>query len=175
MTDTTSDTTTDATFTAGGGPTPGLKARLRSDLTSAMKARDPLTTGTLRMALTAVTNAEVAGTSAKELTDQEVMAVLAKEVRKRAEAAEAFAGAGRTESAEKERAEAAVLTAYLPSPLTDEELGALVAQAVDGVAADLGGPVTMRQMGQVIKAVQARADGRADGSRVAAAVKAAIA
>jgi uncharacterized protein YqeY len=175
MTDTTSDTTTDATFTACGGPTPGLKARLRSDLTSAMKARDPLTTGTLRMALTAVTNAEVAGTSAKELTDQEVMAVLAKEVRKRAEAAEAFAGAGRTESAEKERAEAAVLTAYLPSPLTDEELGAMVGEAVAGVAADLGGPVTMRQMGQVIKAVQAKADGRADGSRIAAAVKAALA
>ena len=154
---------TDTTSAAGGGPTP------------AMKARDPLTTGTLRMALAAVTTAEVAGTTAKELTDQEVMAVLAKEVRKRAEAAEAFAGAGRTESAEKERAEAAVLTAYLPSPLTDAELGALVAEAVDGVAADLGEPVTMRQMGQVIKAVQARADGRADGSRIAAAVKAALA
>jgi len=166
---------TDTTSAAGGGPTPAMKARLRADLTAAMKARDPLTTGTLRMALAAVTTAEVAGTTAKELTDQEVMAVLAKEVRKRAEAAEAFAGAGRTESAEKERAEAAVLTAYLPSPLTDAELGALVAEAVDGVAADLGEPVTMRQMGQVIKAVQARADGRADGSRIAAAVKAALA
>ncbi len=163
------------TTPAGGGSTSGLKARLRADLTTAMKARDPLTTGTLRMALAAVTTAEVAGTTAKELTDQEVMAVLTKEVRKRAEAAEAFAGAGRTESAEKERAEAAVLTAYLPSPLTDEELGALVAEAVDGVASAVGGPVTMRQMGQVIKAVQARADGRADGSRVAAAVKAALA
>ena len=166
---------TDTTSAAGGGPTPAMKARLRADLTAAMKARDPLTTGTLRMALAAVTTAEVAGTTAKELTDQEVMAVLAKEVRKRAEAAEAFAGAGRTESAEKERAAAAVLTAYLPSPLTDAELGALVAEAVDGAAADLGGPVTMRQMGQVIKAVQARADGRADGSRIAAAVKAALA
>jgi len=166
---------TDTTSAAGGGPTPAMKARLRADLTAAMKARDPLTTGTLRMALAAVTTAEVAGTTAKELTDQEVMAVLAKEVRKRAEAVEAFAGAGRTESAEKERAEAAVLTAYLPSPLPDAELGALVAEAVDGVAADLGGPVTMRQMGQVIKAVQARADGRADGSRIAAAVKAALA
>ena len=166
---------TDTTSAAGGGPTPAMKARLRADLTAAMKARDPLTTGTLRMALAAVTTAEVAGTTAKELTDQEVMAVLAKEVRKRAVAAVAFAGAGRTESAEKERAEAAVLTAYLPSPLPDAELGALVAEAVDGVAADLGGPVTMRQMGQVIKAVQARADGRADGSRIAAAVTAALA
>ena len=161
--------------TAGGGSTPAMKARLRADLTAAMKARDPLTTGTLRMALAAVTTAEVAGTTAKELTDQEITAVLAKEVRKRAEAAEAFAGAGRSELADKERAEAAVLSAYLPTPLTDEELGSLVAASVDGVAADLGGPVTMRQMGQVIKAVQARADGRADGSRIAAAVKAALA
>lgn len=166
---------TDTTSAAEGGPTPAMKARLRADLTAAMKARDPLTTGTLRMALAAVTNAEVAGTTAKELTDQEVTAVLAKEVRKRAEAAEAFAGAGRTELAEKERAEAVVLSAYLPTPLTDAELGALVAEAVDGGAADLGGPLTMRQMGQVIKAVQARADGRADGSRIAAAVKAALA
>ena len=160
--------------TAGGGSTPAMKARLRADLTAAMKARDPLTTGTLRMALAAVTTAEVAGTTAKELSDLEVTAVLAKEVRKRAEAAEAFAGAGRSELAEKERAEAAVLSAYLPTPLTDEQLGALVAEAVDGVASDIGGPVTMRQMGQVIKAVQARADGRADGSRIAAAVKAVL-
>jgi uncharacterized protein YqeY len=167
MTDTTSGA-------AGGGFAPVMKARLRADLTAAMKARDPLTTGTLRMALAAVTTAEVAGTTAKELTDQEVTAVLAKEVRKRAEAAEAFAGAGRSELAEKERAEAAVLSAYLPTPLTDEELDALVAEAVDAVAADLGGPLTMRQMGQVIKAVQARADGRADGSRIAAAVKAVL-
>ena len=100
--------------------------------------------------------------------------MLTKEVRKRAEAAEAFAGAGRAELAEKERAEAAVLSAYLPTPLTDEQLGALVAEAVDGVASDIGAPVTMRQMGQVIKAVQARADGRADGSRIAAAVKAVL-
>ncbi len=166
---------TDTTSAAEGGPTPAMKARLRADLTAAMKARDPLTTGTLRMALAAVTNAEVAGTTAKELTDQEVTAVLAKEVRKRAEAAEAFAGAGRAELAEKERAEAAVLSAYLPTPLTDEQLGALVAEAVDGVAAELGAPLTMRQMGQVIKAVQARADGRADGSRISTAVKAALA
>ena len=165
MTDSTTDT---------AGSTPGLKARLRVDLTAAMKARDPLTTGTLRMALAAVTTAEVAGTTAKELTDQEVTTVLAKEVRKRAEAAEAFAGAGRDELADKERAEAAVLSAYLPTPLTDEQLGALVAEALDAVASDTAGPVTMRQMGQVIKAVQARADGRADGSRIAAAVKAAL-
>ena len=88
-----------------GGPAI-LKARLRTDLTAAMKARDGLTTGTIRMALTAITNAEVSGTTAKELTDAEVAAVLGKEIRKRNEAAEAFAGAGRAEQAAKEQAEA---------------------------------------------------------------------
>jgi len=153
----------------------GLKARLRGDLTAAMKARDPLTTGTIRMALAAITTAEVSGSTARELTDAEVIAVLAKEVRKRAEAAEAFAGAGRVEQAAKEEAEAAVLTGYLPQPLTDDELGTLVAAAVAEVAASTGAPVTMRQMGQVIKQVQASAAGRADGARISAAVKVAVA
>ena len=152
-----------------------LKARLRADLTAAMKARDTVTTGTLRMALAAITTAEVAGTSAKELTDAEVVAVLGKEVRKRAEAAEAFAGAGRAEQAAKEEAESAVLTAYLPAALTDDELAGLVSAAVAEVAQDSGGAPTMRQMGQVIKKVQARAAGKADGSRIAAAVKTALA
>ncbi len=151
-----------------------LKGRLRADLTTAMKARDTLTTGTLRMALAAVTTAEVAGTTAKELTDAEVQAVLAKEVRKRAEAAEAFAGAGRAEQAAQEEAEAAVLSGYLPTPLDDAELGSLVSAAVEQVRADTGGPVTMRQMGPIIKQVQAAAAGRADGARISAAVKAAI-
>jgi uncharacterized protein len=153
---------------------PTLKARLRSDLTSSMKARDALTTGTLRMALTAITNAEVAGSSARELSDAEVMAVLSKEVRKRAEAAEAFAGAGRSELAEKEQAEAAVLSGYLPAALTDDELQRLVDKAVADTAAASGSAPTMRQMGQVIKAVQAAASGRAEGARIAAAVKAAL-
>lgn len=151
-----------------------LKGRLRADLTTAMKARDTLTTGTLRMALAAVTTAEVAGSTAKELTDAEVQAVLAKEVRKRAEAAEAFAGAGRPEQAAQEEAEAAVLSGYLPTPLDDAELDTLVRNAVDAVAADTGAPVTMRQMGPIIKQVQAAAGGRADGARISAAVKAAI-
>src|SRR6478735_10468975 len=142
-----------------------LKATLRADLTASMKARDTLTTGTLRMALAAITNAEVAGTTAKELTDAEVTAVLAKEVRKRAEAAEAFAGAGRTELAEKEKAEAAVLSGYLPTQLTDAEIAELVAKAVQDVSASTGAPVTMRQMGVVIKQVQAAAAGQADGSK----------
>jgi len=153
----------------------GLKARLRSDLTAAMKARDTLTTGTIRMALAAITTAEVSGSTARELSDAEVIAVLAKEVRKRAEAAEAFAGAGRPEQAAKEEAEAAVLTGYLPQPLTDDELGSLVAAAVADVAAGTGAPVTMRQMGLVIKQVQAAAAGRADGARISSAVKASVA
>ena len=152
-----------------------LKNRLRSDLTVAMKARDALTTGTLRLALAAVTTAEVAGTQAKQLSDAEVVAVLQKEVRKRGEAAEAFAGAGRAEQAAKERAEADVLSAYLPRALTDDEVAELVRSAIDSVAAATGAAPTMRQMGLVIKDVQSRAQGRADGSRVAAAVKLALA
>src|SRR3954447_22161845 len=131
------------TDNASDGPT--LKARLRADLTTAMKARDTLTTGTLRLSLAAVTTAEVSGTTARELTDAEVLAVLNKEVRKRAEAAEAFAGAGRAEQAAKEEAEAAVLTGYLPKPLTDDEIGGLVGSAVQDVATSTGAPVTMRQ------------------------------
>ena len=152
-----------------------LKNRLRSDLTTAMKARDGLTTATLRLALAAVTNAEVAGTAAKELSDAEVVAVLQKEVRKRGEAAEAFAGAGRAEQAAKERAEADVLSAYLPQALTDDEVTELVRSGIESVTASTGTAPTMRQMGLVIKDVQARAAGRADGSRIAAAVKLALA
>ena len=154
--------------------TPGLKARLRTDLTAAMKARDTLTTGTLRMALAAITTAEVAGDTAKELSEPEVLAVLGKEVRKRNEAAEAFAGAGRAELADKEEAEAAVLTTYLPASLTDDELSTLVSAGVSAVAAETGAEVGPRQLGLVIKKVQAAAEGRADGKRIAAAVKQAL-
>ena len=152
-----------------------LKEKLRSDLTAAMKARDALTLGTLRMALAAITNEEVAGSTARELTDTQVLAVLTKEVKKRKESAEAFDGAGRTELADKERAESAVISAYLPAQLSDDEIAALVAAAVDEVAASTGTAPTMRQMGLVIKAAQAKSAGRADGAKVAAAVKAALA
>lgn len=151
-----------------------LKARIRADLTASMKARDTVTTGTLRMALAAITNAEVAGDTARELTDDDVIKVLTKEVRKRHEAAEVYAGAGRAELADKERAEAQVLQGYLPAQLTDDELSALVRQAVQEVTDATGAAPTMRQMGQVIKSVQARAGGRAEGARIAAAVKAAL-
>ncbi|SDO32633.1 hypothetical protein SAMN04515671_0572 [Nakamurella panacisegetis] len=152
-----------------------LKATLRSDLTAAMKARDALTLGTLRMALAAVTNEEVAGSSARELTDAEVTTVLAREVKKRKESAEAFENAGRAELAEKERAESAVLQRYLPAQLSDAEISALAQEAVAEVAASTGSAPTMKQMGLVIKAAQAKAAGRADGAKIAAAVKAALA
>jgi uncharacterized protein YqeY len=144
-----------------------LKAQLRSDLTSAMKARDGLRSATIRMALTAITNEEVAGEVARELSDDEVLKVLGREAKKRKEAAEAFAGAGRAEQAAREVAEGEVLAAYLPAQLSDEELHALVDAAVAESGAE--GP---RAMGAVMKVLTPRVAGRADGSRVAAAVKA---
>lgn len=152
-----------------------LKARLRTDLTAAMKARDTLVTGTLRMALAAITNEEVAGAEARELTDADVTRVLAREVKKRNESAEVYAGAGRGELAAQERSEIDVLSGYLPQQLTDTELEELVATALAQVQGDSTEKPSMKQMGQVIKAANAAASGRADGGRVAAAVKAALA
>ena len=149
-----------------------LKDRLRADLTTAMKARDELVKATLRMTLTAIGNAEVAGTEARELSDDEVLRVIAKEAKKRAESAEAFAGAGRQELAAQERAEGEVLARYLPQQLTDDELAAIAQTAVAETAAELGERPGPRQMGQVMKRANAAAAGRADGGRVAAAVKA---
>lgn len=149
-----------------------LKEQLRADLTAAMKARDELVKGTLRMTLTAVGNAEVAGTEARQLSDDEVLKVIAKEAKKRAESAEAFAAAGREELAAQERAEGEVLARYLPSQLSDDELAAIARTAVDGTAAELGEQPGPRQMGQVMKRATAATAGRADGGRVAAAVKA---
>jgi uncharacterized protein YqeY len=147
-----------------------LKDRLHADLTDAMRARDELTTATLRMALTAIGNEEVAGKAARELSDDEVLKVVAREAKKRREAAEAFASGGRPEKAERELAEGAVLEAYLPAQLSDEELSALVAAAVAETGAS--GP---QAMGQVMKVVNPKVAGRAEGGRVAAAVKAALA
>ncbi len=143
-----------------------LKDRLRADLTAAMKARDEVRTRTLRMALTSVSKEEVAGASARELTDDEVMQVLTKEAKRRREAAEAFAAAGRDEQAAAERAEGAILDGYLPAQLTDEEIAALVAEVVAETGAS-----GMAATGQVMKAVTPRVAGRADGARVAAEVR----
>ncbi|OLR89699.1 GatB/YqeY domain-containing protein [Actinokineospora bangkokensis] len=152
-----------------------LKDRLQADLTTAMKAREKTTVATLRMALAAITNAEVAGDQAVQLSDDEVLKVLAREVKKRKEASTAFADAGRAEQAQQELDEAAVLTGYLPAQLSDDELAALVAAAYDEVAAQVGAAPGMKQMGQVMKAANAKVAGRAEGGRVAAAVKAKLA
>jgi len=125
----------------------------------------------LRMALASITTEEVAGDEARELSDAEVEKVLTREVKKRKEAAEAFAGAGRTEQAQAERDEAAVLTDYLPKQLSDDELSALVTDAVAEVTEQLGEAPGQRQMGQVMKAANAKVAGRAEGGRVAAAVR----
>jgi len=148
-----------------------LKERLRADLTAAMKARDELVKATLRMTLTAIGNAEVAGSTARELDDAEVIKVITKEAKKRAESAEAFAAAGREELAAQERAEGEVLARYLPAQLSDDELTELARLAVEETAAELGERPGPRQMGQVMKRATAAAAGRAEGGRVAAAVK----
>jgi uncharacterized protein YqeY len=143
-----------------------LKERLRADLTNAMKARDELSLDTLRMLLTAVTNEEVAGSAARELTDEDILKVINREATKRREAAEAFAGAGRAEQASRERAEEGVLLAYLPQQLDDPELAALVAGAIAEA-----GATEPRQMGLVMKIVTPQVAGRADGKRVSDEVK----
>lgn len=149
-----------------------LKARLQADLTTAMKNRDKIRVATLRMALTGVATEEVSGDEARELADDEVERVLNRELRKRKEAAEAFAAAGRAEQAQSELDEAGVLADYLPKPLDDAELETLVAQAVAEVTEQLGAAPGQKQMGQVMKAANARVAGRAEGGRVAAAVRA---
>ena len=149
-----------------------LKEQLRHDLTAAMKARDELGEVHPRMTLTAIGNAEVAGTQARVLDEAEVLKVIAKEAKKRAESAEAFDAAGRGELAAQERAEGEVLARYLPTQLSDDELATIARTAVEETAAELGQQPGPRQMGQVMKRANAAAAGRADGGRVAAAVKA---
>ncbi len=145
-----------------------LKDRLRTDLTTAMKARDELRSATLRMVLSAVTNAEVAGKAARELSDDEVVGVLTTEAKKRREAATAFDDGGRAEMADRERAEAAVIADYLPEQLTEEEVVAVVTDAIDQAGARGEG---MRAMGKVMGLVTPQTKGRADGSVVAAEVR----
>lgn len=143
-----------------------LKDQLAADLTAALKARDEVTTSTLRMALAAVGVAEVAGKEKRALSDDEVLAVLKKEAKKRVEAATAFAEAGRAEQAAKEKAEEEVLGKYLPKQMSDEEMAALVKKVLDE-----GGFEGKGAMGQAMKAAQAAVAGRADGGKVAAEVR----
>ena len=143
-----------------------LKAQLKADLTAAMKARDELSTATLRMLLTAVSTEEVSGATARELTDDEVLKVIGREAKKRREAAEAFQGAGRDEQAQRELEEQTVLNRYLPSQLSDAELSALVTDAVRE-----SGATEPRQMGLVMKLLTPRVAGRADGKRLSDEVR----
>ena len=149
-----------------------IKDQLQSDLSTAMKARDDLRSGTIRMVLAAITNEEVSGKQARELSDDDVMTVLGREAKKRREAAEAYDDAGRGELADTERAELAVIEEYLPEQMSDDELQAIIEAAVAEVAGS--GAEGGKAMGAVMKIVQPQVKGRADGSVVAARVKTAL-
>lgn len=151
---------------------PTIKEQIRADLTTSMKARDTVVTGTLRMILAAISAEEVSGKAATELTDDDVLKVLARESKKRGEAATVFAENNREELAAKERAEGEIIARYLPSQLTDDELNAVVAQAYSAVAEQTGEDPTMKQMGQIMGQATALAAGRADGKRLSSAVRA---
>jgi hypothetical protein len=143
-----------------------LKEKLRADMTASMKAREELRTGTLRMVLTAITNEEVAGKTARELSDDEVLKVIARESKKRREAAEAFDTGNRPALADRERAEEVVLNEYLPAQLSDEEIAEIVRAAVASTGAS-----SQQEMGQVMKVVQPQLAGKAEGGRIAAEVR----
>ena len=145
-----------------------LEDRLHQDMITAMKARDTVLTTTLRMGIGALKNEKVAGKQARELSEADEIAVLQREVRSRKDSAQAYTEGGRPELAAKELAEIEVLSAYLPAMLSDEELDAIVAEEVSSAEQASGEKPTMRQMGAVIKAVNARTAGRAEGKVVAA-------
>ncbi len=145
-----------------------LKDRLRADLTTAIKARDEVRSSTIRMLLTAITNAEVAGKAHRELSDDDIVGVLSTEAKKRREAATAFADGGRLEMADKERAEGVVIGDYLPAQLSEDEIAGIVSAAIDKTGAAGEG---MRAMGKVMGLVTPQVKGKADGSAVAAEVR----
>lgn len=149
-----------------------LKSQLRTDMTAAMKAKDSLRLATLRMLLAAVQNAEVSGAQARDLSDAEVIAVLAKESKKRNESAEVYTQAGRGELAANEHAEARIIEEYLPTQLTDAEVADLADTAIAQVAEENEERPGKRQMGQVMKIATALAEGKAEGARISAAVQA---
>ena len=147
----------------------GLKETLRSDLTEAIRSRDELKSGTIRMVLTAITNEEVSGKEARTLNDAEIITVLSREAKKRREAAEAFTIGGRADRAERETLEGEIIASYLPAALSEDEIKSIIAQAI--VETGGSGPAGM---GQVMKIVAPKIAGRADGSTVSALVKAAL-
>ena len=149
-----------------------LKDRIKSDITEAMKAREEAKLSTLRMVLSALQNAEVAGDEAIVLTDDQAIAVLRSEAKKRAESAQIYADAGRTDAATKERAEQAIIEAYLPAAMSDEDVAEIVAEEVANAAA--AGATGGKAMGVVVKAVRERVGASADGGKIAALVKSAL-
>ena len=152
------------------GSEAGLKAKLRSDLTDAIRARDEIKSGTIRMVLTAITNEEVAGKVAKELTDAEVITVLSREAKKRREAAEAYEAAGRADKAGLEKSEGEIIAGYLPQQMSESEVAAIVAAAIAATGATGPG-----DMGKVMGILKPQVAGKADGGMVSGLVKAALA
>ena len=146
-----------------------IKEQLKLDLTEAIRSRDEIVSGTIRMVLTAITNEEVSGKEARQLSDEEVIAVLSREAKKRREAAEAFAEAGRTDKATLEKAEGEVIAKYLPAQLTEADIAAMIAEAIAATGA--AGPA---DMGKVMGAIKGKIAGKADGSVVSSLVKAAL-
>jgi len=146
-----------------------IKEQLKKDLTEAIRGRDEITSGTIRMVLTAITNEEVAGKEARVLSDEEVITVLSREAKKRREAAEAFETAGRTDKAELEKSEGEVIAKYLPAQLSEADIAAIIAEAIASTGAQGPG-----DMGKVMGAVKPKIAGKADGGLVSALVKAAL-
>lgn len=149
-----------------------LKQKIKDDLTTAMREKDTLVVDTLRMVLAAITTEEVSGKEARELSDQEIITVLTREAKKRREASTAYKDAGRLELAEKEEAESAVISVYLPEALSEKEISEIIAKAVETTAAS--GQTGPSAMGAVMKIVQPQVAGRADGGIVAGLVKQAL-
>lgn len=152
-----------------------VEQQLRTDMVAAMRAKDKELTTTLRMAIAALQKEKVAGDVKRELTEDEEIAVLQYEVRARKDSAQAYVDGGRQELADRELAEVEILSKYLPSMLTEEEIDAIISEELEAIALSLGAKPGMRQMGQVMKAVNGRANGRAEGAVVAAKVKKALA
>ena len=146
-----------------------IKEQLKLDLTEAIRSRNEIVSGTIRMVLTAITNEEVSGKEARQLSEDEVIAVLSREAKKRREAAEAFAEAGRTDKATLEKAEGEVIAKYLPAQLTEADIAAMIAEAIAATGAT--GPA---DMGKVMGAIKGKIAGKADGSVVSSLVKAAL-
>jgi hypothetical protein len=147
----------------------GLKETLQSDLTEAIRARDELKSGTIRMILTAITMEEVSGKEARTLSDSDIITVLSRESKKRKEAAEAYADAGRVDRAEREKAEGEIIALYLPTQLSLEEIKQMITDAISET-----GAVGPAGMGQVMKIISPKIAGKADGGTVSGLVKAAL-